>query len=327
MPSRFFPRWLRFFKRKLLMKHWSCVESNAGTKAASGVAAALASIRSGLESALLDALGKTRGCAVCKLLAPAGTTPRTAIPVNAVIGSGETGAAIIAAREASRNGFGCVKLKVGLGVSIQEEVERVAAVRAAIGPTMHLRLDANEAWKLEEAIAILSRCIPYAIQYVEQPLNTYDLAGARILRQAVPIPIAADEAVHSLESARLILENDAADILVIKPQLAGGLRAGQQIIQAAAERGVQCVVTSALETGVGVAAALHLAAATPAITLECGLATLPMLMDDLVLNDLSIRDGLLGVPMGAGLGIALDREALDRYICLDSQPFPGYALP
>jgi o-succinylbenzoate synthase len=267
----------------------------------------------GLEIALLDAIGNVEGCAVSALLSPAGSAPRAVVPVNAVIGARTTDAAVAAAQEARRNGFQCVKLKVGLGGSTQEEVERVAAVRDAIGPDMHLRLDANEAWELEEAIDILTLCVPYALQYVEQPLKAHDLAGMRALRRAVPVPIAADEALHGLESARLVLDNEAADILVIKPQLAGGLRAGRQIIQAAAERGVGSVVTSTLEAGIGVAAALHLAAASPAVTLECGLATLDLLIDDLVLNDLPVRAGVMAVPGGAGLGVALDWEALQRY--------------
>ncbi len=267
----------------------------------------------GLEIALLDALGKAEGCGVCTLLSPVGTVPRAKVPVNAVISARTMDGAIATAWEARNNGFQCVKLKVGLGGSVQEEIKRVAAVRDAIGPAMHLRLDANEAWNLEEAITILSQCVPYNIQYVEQPLRAHDLAGMHTLRRAVPIPIAVDEALHSLESAQLVLDNEAADILVIKPQLAGGLRVGQQIIQAAAERGVRSVITSAIETGIGVVAALHLAAASPAVTLECGLATLHLLVDDLVMNDLPVRDGFLAVPTGPGLGIALDEEALHRY--------------
>ena len=280
-------------------------EGKIGTKAASTLC--------GLEIALLDVIGKAEGCGVCTLLSPASSAPRTAVPVNAIIGARATEAAIATARDARRNGFRCVKLKVGWGVSVQEEIERVAAVRDAIGPAMHLRLDANEAWNLEEAIAILSQCVPYDIQYVEQPLKAHDLAGMHSLRQVIPIPIAADEALHSLESARLVLDNEAADILVIKPQLAGGLRVGQEIIQAATEQGVRSVITSTLEAGIGLVAALHLAAASPAITLECGLATLHLLSDDLLIEDLPVRDGFLTVPTGPGLGVALDWEALDRY--------------
>lgn len=278
-----------------------------------GTNAASASALCGLEIALLDAIGKAEGCGVCTLLSPAGSAPRATVPVNAIIGARTTEAAIAVARDAKKNGFRCVKLKVGREVSVRAEIERVAAVRDAIGPAMHLRLDANEAWNLEQAIAILSQCVPYDIQYVEQPLKAHDLTGMHALRQAVSIPIAVDEALHSPESAQLILDNEVADVLVIKPQLAGGLRAGQQIIQTAAERGVYSVITSTIEAGIGLVAALHLAAASPAVTLECGLATLDLLIDDLVINSLPVRNGLLAVPAGAGLGVALDREALDRY--------------
>ena len=267
----------------------------------------------GLEIALLDVLGKVEGCGVCTLLSPAGSAPRATVPVNAVVGARATKAAVAIVRDARKSGFGCVKLKVGWGVSVREEVERVAAVRAAIGPAMHLRLDANEAWNLEEAIAVLSQCVPYDIQYVEQPLKAQDLAGMRTLRQAIPIPIAADEALRSLESAQRVLDNEAADILVIKPQLAGGLRVGQQIIQAATERGVRSVITSTIEAGIGLAAALHLAAASPAVTLECGLATLHLLVDDLLIDGLPVHNGFLTVPTGPGLGVALDWEALHSY--------------
>ncbi|MFL5624253.1 MAG: o-succinylbenzoate synthase, partial [Ktedonobacteraceae bacterium] len=225
-------------------------EGKVGTKGASTRSALC-----GLEIALLDAIGKAEGCRVCTLLSPSGTAPRATVPVNAVIGAPAPGAATATAREARKNGYRCVKLKVGLGGSIHEEIERVAAVRDAIGPAMHLRLDANEGWNLEEAIAILSRCVLYNIQYVEQPLRAHDLTGMHTLRQTVSVPIAVDEALHSLESAQLILDNEAADVFVIKPQLAGGLRGGQQIIQAAAERGVHSVITSTLETGIGLAAA------------------------------------------------------------------------
>ena len=267
----------------------------------------------GLETALLDALGKAEGYGINTLLCPTHPGPRQRVQVNATVGVRATEAAVTCAREAIAAGFACVKLKVGWEHENQAEIERVAAVREAIGPDAHLRLDANEAWNLEQAIAILSNCAQFDIQYVEQPIRACDLVGMRTLRQAVPIPIAADEAVYSLQSARDVLDGEAADILVVKPQLAGGLRAGQQIIQEAAQRGVRCVVTGTIEAGIGLVAALHLAAASPAITLECGLATLHLLVDDLLMEDLPMRDGYLTVPTGPGLGILLDGEALERY--------------
>ncbi len=272
-----------------------------------------ASTLCGLEIALLDGLGKATNCSVSALLSPADFTPRAAVPVNAVISAKATKAAAETALNAKKNGFPCVKLKVGLGLSISEEVERIGMVRAAIGPTMHLRLDANEAWQFEEAIAILSQCVSYDIQYIEQPLKAQDLVGMHTLRQEIPIPIAVDEAVHNLESVLLVLDSEVADILVIKPQLAGGLRIGRQMIQAASERGVSSVITSTIEAGIGLAAELHLAAASPAVTLECGLATLPLLADDLLTEELLVRNGCMSVPTGPGLGVELDQQALNQY--------------
>ena len=282
--------------------------------AAEQVSTKSASTLCGLEIALFDALGKTIDRSVSTLLAPSEFTPRAAVPVNAVISAKETTIAATTALNAKQNGFSCVKLKVGLGLSISEEVERIAMVRDAIGPTMHLRLDANEAWQFEEAIAILSQSVPYDIQYIEQPLKAQDFVGMHTLRQEILIPIAVDEAVHDLESVHLVLDHEVADILIIKPQLAGGLRIAQQMIRAASERGVGCVITSTIEAGIGLAAELHFAAASPRVTLECGLATLPSLVDDLLVEELLVRDGFLEVPIGPGLGVELDQQALHKYI-------------
>jgi o-succinylbenzoate synthase len=259
--------------------------------------------------ALLDALGKEQGQSMSQLLtAEHAQHTRTRVQVNAVVGAVTTEAATVNAQAAVEAGFRCIKLKVGQGV--QKDIERITAVRTAIGPSVQLRLDANEGWSFEEAVTILNACGPYQIQYVEQPLKADDLAGMCTLRRAVSVPLAADEAVYNLKMARRILTQQAADILVIKPQLVGGLRIAQQIVHLAAEYHVQCVITSTIETGIGVAAALHLVAATPTITLECGLATLPLLTDDLLDTDLPIQDGYMTIPQAAGLGVELDRTAI-----------------
>src|SRR5436305_148984 len=261
----------------------------------------------GLECALLDAQSKLQGCSMSTLLATEHVCPRESVQVNAVIGTSTIATAVDYAREALERGFTCIKLKMGTG--LHEEIERVAALREAIGPHIRLRLDANESWSFEQAVTILNACAPFAIEYVEQPLRAYDLIGMYQLRQVVPVPIAADEALYNLASARRILTWEAADVLIIKPQLTGGLRAARQIIQEATTRAVQCVITSVLETGIGLAATLHLAAATHDITLACGLATLPLLANDLLLDDIVMQQGSLTVPTGPGLGIQLDRDA------------------
>lgn len=271
----------------------------------------------GVETALLDAFGKIGGLSVSQLLAPPSYTPRREVLVNAVIGDSDIDVAWIAAHKAVSDGFSCIKLKVATQQTIDREVERIAAVREAIGSHRHLRLDANGGWTFEQARSVLSRCADFDIQYVEQPLPAHDLTGMRRLREAVPVHIAADEAVSDSDSARRILEYGAADVLVLKPQCVGGLRACQRIIHEATAHGVRCVVTGAVESGVGMAAALHLVAATPDITLECGLASADLLANDLVTSGLVISNGKMLVPDAPGLGVTLDRDALKEYSSTD----------
>ncbi|GLV57224.1 dipeptide epimerase [Dictyobacter sp. S3.2.2.5] len=281
--------------------------------------------RCGLETAVLDALGQHYRCSLATLLAlpdliepptaqdlaQAASQVRTSVPVNTVIGAQEVEAAVEQARQAAAQGFSCIKLKVG--PQLRQTVELVAAVRAALGPTIHLRLDANESWDFELARSILSSCELWSIQYVEQPLPRTDLAGMAALRRAVPISIAADEVLSDLESARRVLARNAAGIFVIKPQLAGGPRQSQRMIREATAHGVRCVITSTIESGVGVVMALHLAAAMPEITLECGLATLPLLIDDLIQETLPIENGHMTSPTAPGLGVHLKQATLTRY--------------
>ena len=263
-----------------------------------------AALLCGLETALLDVCGQASAQSVAELLlsdTSRSTRPRTCVAVNAVIGDGTIETVVKQARAAVAAGFSCLKLKAP--DSSPDQVERVAALREAVGPAIALRLDANEGWNFEQARRLLAQCALYDIQYVEQPLPARDWAGMARLRRLSPIPLAADEAVCGPASARRVLEAEAADVLIVKPQMVGGLRTCRQVIQEAGQRQVACVITSTLEAGIGVAAALHLAAATPEITLACGLATLDLLEDNLLCADLPINAGLMHVPEGPGLGV------------------------
>jgi o-succinylbenzoate synthase len=273
------------------------------------------SARYGIETALLDAQGQSEGRSLSSILAQSrsgnGQVIRSEIAVNTVIGTMGVDATVELAQEAIVAGFRCIKLKMGRELEV--EVARVGAVRAAVGPSIDLRLDANEGWTREQTESILTRCADFNIQYVEQPLSRNDLEGMRALRQTVSIPIAADEMLSDLASARRILEAGAADIFIIKPQLSGGLYNAQRMLQLASEHGLRSVITSSIEAGIGVAAALHLAASSPEVTLACGLGTLPMLKNDLISGALPIYNGTLQVPDGPGLGVALDRETLAKF--------------
>ena len=235
------------------------------------------------------------------------------VPVNTTIGTVEISDACEAAQKAVEAGFTCIKLKVGILDSAADEIKRVQAVRATIGDNINLRIDANEAWLYDQAIDILTALQTCHLQFIEQPLPREDIDGMRRLRQAITIPIAADESLTDRASVQHILENDAADVLILKPQLLGGRYATDLVMRERRKKSI--VITSVLESGIGVSQTLSdtsffLLRAQASPILECGLATLPLLEDDLILEALPIEHGNMRIPQK---GTKLDWEALARY--------------
>jgi o-succinylbenzoate synthase len=219
----------------------------------------------------------------------------------------------IVAREASAaiaEGYRTVKIKVG-ALALELDEVRVAAVRDAVGGEATIRLDANGGWKEREAEEAIARLAPYRIELLEQPVEARDLGGLARLSAMSPIPIAADEALAGGYAVDEIFTRDAASVLVLKPAALGGLRASQRIAARAREAGWGVVVTSALDSAVGLAAALQLAAALPGPHLAAGLATGALLDCDLAEAPTPSR-GTLSMPDGSGIGVAPLRDCLAR---------------
>jgi L-Ala-D/L-Glu epimerase len=263
----------------------------------------------GLETAAFDILAQAANLPLAQWLATFGGSPaKTAaktVPVNATIGQPDLLAACEAARQAMLAGFRCIKLKVGLANSLAGEVARVEAVRQASGPLVTLRLDANGGWKVRQAIEILQALEQFDLELIEQPVAAADLTGLAEVRRQVKIPIAADEPVTGVAAARAIIAAGAADFLVIKPMVVGGLRAGLQIIELAQAAGLGCFVTTTIDSGVGIAAALHLAANLAVPIPYCGLATAALLTGSLVQQVPPVEGGQMIVPTRPGLGVDL----------------------
>jgi o-succinylbenzoate synthase len=263
-----------------------------------------------LDTAVLDALARARGVSVARLLSE---RPSASVPVNATIAAESEVQAAAQARAAREAGFRCVKLKVGMARSLEDERRRVAAVRAALGPEIALRLDANGAWDAETAVWAIRSLAEFGLELVEQPVSPAHLEEMARVRAAVEVPIAADEDVTDIEAARRVLEAGAADCLVLKPMVVGGLRAALEIAEEARRARASVIVTTTVDTGVGTAAALHLAVALPAEGPAHGLATGALLAADIVAQPLPAHDGRMAVPEGPGLGVELDEGALARY--------------
>ncbi len=209
------------------------------------------------------------------------------------------------------DGFpGCrtVKVKVAEpGQLLAEDVARVTAVREYLGPEGRIRLDANGGWNVDEAEHAIHALASWDLEYVEQPCATVDeLADIRKRVKYMGLPIAADESVRKASDPLEVAKAKAADLLVIKAQPLGGIRAALRIVDAA---GLPVVVSSALESSVGISMGAHLAAAIPELGFDCGLGTVSLLAADVTADSLSPASGLIDVRRVTPDATLLDRHA------------------
>jgi len=188
--------------------------------------------------------------------------------------------------------FRCVKVKVGRR-DPDEDVARLRSLRELLGPAVSIRVDANGSWDVATAAQVLTAIASAGVEleFAEQPVAT--IAELAELRRMVDAPLAADECVRTIDDARALRAGDAADVLVLKVQPLGGVRAALEIADAA---GLPALVSSMFETSIGIAAELALAAALPAAPPPCGLATLDELVGDVVASPLRPQRDVLSVP-------------------------------
>ena len=232
---------------------------------------------------------------------------RETIPVNATI------PAIAADRvtEVLDRYDGCTTAKVKVaevGQRLEDDVDRVAAVRDAMGPQARIRLDANGGWTVPEATVALRRLASYGLEYAEQPCaSVEELATLRVAlaRNGIDVLVAADESIRRASDPMRVVREEAADVIVVKVAPLGGVRAALAIAQ---ECGLPTVVSSALETSVGIRAGLALAAALPELTFACGLGTVELMAGDVT------GDSLVPVAGSIALrGLTIEQELLERW--------------
>lgn len=243
-----------------------------------------------IDLALWDRAGRRAGRPVCALLTD---TPTRSVPVNATLSALDRAGVAEQALRAAEQGFDCLKVKVGTG----DDAGRIAAVRAAAGPHVALRVDANGAWNVEQAVRAIEALSPAGLELVEEPVH--GLTAVREVRERVATRVAIDEtaAEHGALTAGV------ADAVCLKISRCGGisgLLAAAALVRAS---GAEVYVASTLDGPLGVAAGIHAAAALasrgplPA----CGLATLGMFEGST--GELTPVNGTIAVPSGPGLGI------------------------
>ena len=241
-----------------------------------------------IDTALWDLAGQREGAPLASLLA---AEALARVPVNAVIGADEPESAAAQARAAVGAGFTTIKVKVGGG----DDVERLEAIRVAIGPKVAIRIDANGAWTVAQAVDALAALEPFGIELVEEPVR--GLGQIEELRSLVETPISIDETAAD-DGA---LASGASALVCLKLARAGGVSG--LLAQAALARssGTEVYLASMLDGPIGIAAALHAAAALR-IMIPSGLATIDR-FDGLDGGLLAPSDGAITVPLGPGLGV------------------------
>ena len=188
---------------------------------------------------------------------------------------------------------GCRTAKVKVaepGQPGSADIARVEAVRDALGPGGRIRVDANGAWDVDTAARMLRALGRFGLEYAEQPCATLDELAA--LRRQVDVPVAADESIRKAGDPLAVRAAGAADIVMLKAQPLGGVRTALRVAEAC---GLPVVVSSAVETSVGLAAGVALAAALPELRYACGLATISLLTGDVTAGPLASRGGMLPV--------------------------------
>lgn len=207
---------------------------------------------------------------------------------------------------------GCTTAKVKVaerGQDLRADVDRVAAVREVLGPRGRIRVDANGGWALDEARRALGALAPYDLEYAEQPvLAVEDLARLRraLAAAGVDVAVAADESIRKADDPLRVRDLEAADVIVVKVAPLGGVRRALDIV---AEVGLPAVVSSALDSSVGMRAGVALAAALPELRFACGLGTVELLTGDVAASRLVPEGGV--VP--SAREVTPDPELLERY--------------
>jgi O-succinylbenzoate synthase len=236
------------------------------------------------------------------------TPLRDRIPVNATVPA--VAAADVPGILARYPGARTAKVKVAEpGQTLADDVARVRAVREHLGPEGRIRVDANTLWNVDEAEHAIHALAPFDLEYVEQPCATVDeLADIRRRTKYMGVPIAADESVRKAGDPLAVAKARAADLLIIKAQPLGGIHSALRIV---AEAGLPVVVSSALETSVGIAMGAYLAAAVPELEFDCGLGTVAMFVQDVADEPLLPVDGAIPVVRPTVSSSRLDALAAD----------------
>ena len=259
--------------------------------------------RAAVAGAVLDLAAQGEGMSVARLLSnrfvsvPEADVPRT-VSVNGLISDPQPEAVATTAARLAQDGISAVKLKVATA-DPKTDLARVAAARTAVGDEIELRLDANGGWDIDTAVATLRKMAGYDVAFCEEPTTGID--GIAAVGTAGVVAVAVDESAVTVDDIAAALQTEAISVVIVKPQALGGPDLAMAAIALVGEFGASAVVTTMIDSAVGVAHAAHAAAAALPEQAH-GLHTSTLLVND-VATSLKVKGGKLHLPRPPGLGI------------------------
>ncbi len=265
-----------------------------------------ATIKSAFDMALFDIAAKNAGLPLYQFL---GGHERE-IETDMTIGIDTPEGMALTAKKYQANGCSIIKIK--LGKKVHEDIERVKQIRAAVGPEMTLRLDANQGWSFDDALYALGALADQNIEFCEQPMRTWHDDQLPELALNSPIKIMADESCYNHHDARKLINSKACEYLNIKFAKSGGILEAQKIHEEALQKGVKCMIGSMLESRIALSANLHFALASPNVVFfDLDTCLLGHLVDP-VTGGLTYDGYFLTVPDTIGIGADADESFLKQ---------------
>lgn len=262
----------------------------------------------GIDLAAYDLAGRADNLPVSRL---AGTRRTDRVAVTAAVGIGSPQESAAMAEALVARGFSTIKIKIG--TDPDADLNRVRAVRSAVGNNICLRVDANQGYDRSTALATLEKMASSVLEWIEQPLPDWDFEGHAMLAKHLETPIALDESVYTVHDVARVAALRAADVINIKVPKCGGIYPSRRIAELCKKLGLGCFLGGCLETTLGTSAQAHFYASTPNVVSAAEMEGPWCYVDDVVDTFLEINDGMVTVPEGPGLGIEINEEKLTRY--------------
>lgn len=255
--------------------------------------------KAAIDIALYDLIGKHMNAPLYQVLGGYSNSFLTDVTIG--IDTPETMAN--EAKDRVAQGFSILKIKAGLNP--EQDIEAIKQIREAVGSSIRLRMDANQGWTVSDAVKVMNGVEKYQVEAVEQPLPSWDIDGMAYVRKKVPIPVIADESVHSPRDAYQVAKKQAADVINIKLMKSGGLYKAISINNIAEAAGIQCMVGCMLESKIAITAGASLVAAKKNIT-EADMDSFLYVKDIGINGGIQLDHGKITLPERPGLGIDLD---------------------